>query len=101
MLENLYEFEKLTSEEAQKRIKELNREILKHEILFIIFILIDVLDIVLTTIGFISFNILTVLRLCFGVYVCYKIYKYSEPYEIERFFLKLIFGKKNIKGKNN
>lgn len=94
MLENLYEFEKLTSEEAQKRIKKLNSEIRKHEILFILFILIIITDVVLTTVGFISFNILTVLRLCFGVYVCYKIYKYSEPYEIERFFLKLIFGEK-------
>jgi hypothetical protein len=88
------DIENITPDGAQKRIKELNREILKHEILFIIFILIDVLDIVLTTIGFISFNILTVIRLCFGVYVCYKIYKYSESYEIERFFLKLIFGDK-------
>ena len=88
------DIENITPDDAQKRIKELNREILKHEILFIIFILIDVLDIVLTTIGFISFNILTVIRLCFGVYVCYKIYKYSESYEIERFFLKLIFGDK-------
>lgn len=94
MLDILKNLENITPEDAQKRIKELNREIFMHEVLFIIFILIDVVDIILTAVGFISFNILTVLRLCFGAYVCYKIYKYSEPYEIERFFLNLIFGKK-------
>jgi len=94
MLDVLKNLENMTPAAAQKRIKELNRKIFMHEVLFVIFILIDVVDIVLTAFGFISFSILTILRICFGAYVCYKIYKYSEPYEIERFFLNLIFGKK-------
>lgn len=88
MFENL---EKMSKEDAQRRLKELNREIRKHEIIFLLFIILGILEIVLTIMGFISFGILPILMVLGSGLACYGIAKYSEPFELEKFFIKLIF----------
>jgi uncharacterized membrane protein HdeD (DUF308 family) len=90
MLENLKE---MSQEEAQKRIKELNREIRKHEIVFILFIVLGITNIVLTILGFISFNVISVLMVLGCVLACRGIFKFSESFEVEKYFIELIFGK--------
>jgi hypothetical protein len=55
MLENL---ENMSQQDAQEKLKKLNREIRKHEIAL----------------------------------ACYGIYKYSEPFELEKYLIELIYG---------
>lgn len=88
MLENL---EKMSKEDAQKRLKELNREIRKHEIAFLAFIAIAIVDIVLTIAGFMDFGVLTFLTVIGCALACYGIYRFSETSEVERSLIKLIF----------
>lgn len=88
MLENL---EKMSKEEAQERLKELNREIRKHEVVFILFVLIGITNIILTILGLISFGFLPVLTVIGCALACYGIYRFSETFEIERSLIKLIF----------
>jgi len=89
MLENL---EKMSKEDAQKRLKELNREIRKHEIAFLAFITIAIVDIVLTIAGFMDFGVLTFLTVIGCSLACYGIFKYSEPYEVEKSLIQLIIS---------
>lgn len=89
MFEN---FEKMSQQEAQQRLKELNREIRKHEIAFVLFIVLGMANIVLMILGFVSFGVISVLMVLGCGLACRGIFKYSEPFEIERYFIKLIFG---------
>jgi hypothetical protein len=89
MLENM---EKMSQQEAQQRLKELNREIRKHEIAFVLFIVMGVASIVLTIMGFIPFNVISVFIVLGCILACHGVFKYSEQFEIERYFIKLIFG---------
>jgi hypothetical protein len=43
--------------------------------------------------GFISFGILPILVFLGCGLVCHNIFKFSEPFELEKFFIELIFGK--------
>lgn len=89
MLENL---ENMSSQDAQKRIKELNCEIRKHEITFILFIILGITNIVLNVLGIIPFNSISVLTILGCGLASYGIYKYSEKFEAERYLINLIFG---------
>lgn len=93
MLEIIPKVENMSEEEARKRLKELNKEIRKHEIIFILFSFIGLLELILTIIGLFNLTILTIIIILGSVFICYKIFKYSEPYEIEKYFIELIFGK--------
>lgn len=90
MFENL---EKMSQEDAHKRLKELNREIRKHEIAFVLFIILGITNIVLTILGFISFNVISVLMVLGCILACCGIFKFSESFELEKYFIELIFGK--------
>jgi len=90
MLENL---ENMSQQEAQERLKKLNREIRKHEIAFLLFVVLGIADIILTIMGFIPFNGVSIMVILGCIFTCYKIYKYSEPFELEKFFIELIYGK--------
>lgn len=87
------DFDNMSNEDAQKRLKELNKEIRKHELVFLLFIFLIILEILLTSIGAIPFNILTVIIFLGSVLSCYGIFKYSEPYEMEKYLIEIIFGK--------
>lgn len=89
MLENV---ENLNQQEAQQRLKELNREIRKHEITFVLFIVLGITNIVLTILGIIPFGIISILMVLGCGLACRGIFKYSEPFEVEKYFIKLIFG---------
>ena len=89
MFENL---EKMSQEDAQRRLKELNREIRKHEIAFVLFIILGITNIVFTIVGLISFNVISVLMVLGCGLACYGIVKYSESFELEKYFIKLIYG---------
>jgi len=88
------EIKDMNQEDAEKRIKELNKEIRKHEVFFLFFIFISVLDIILTATKVIPFNVVTVIVVLGSILSSYGIYKYSEPYELEKYLIELIFGKK-------
>ena len=90
MFENL---EKMSQQDAQRRLKELHREIRKHEIAFVLFVVIGIAQIVLMIMGFISFGILPILVFLGCGLVCHNIFKFSESFELEKFFIELIFGK--------
>lgn len=90
MLENL---ESMSQQEAQERLKKLNREIRKHEIAFLLFIILGITNIVLTTMGFIPFSGISVIMIIGCAFACYGVYKYSEPFELEKYFIELIYGK--------
>lgn len=90
MLENL---ESMSQQEAQERLKKLNREIRKHEIAFLLFIILGITNIVLTIMGFIPFNGISVIMVMGCAFACYGVYKYSEPFELEKYFIELIYGK--------
>jgi hypothetical protein len=50
------------------------------------------MDIVLTIMGFIPFSVISVLTVLGCALACYGIYKYSEPFELEKYFIELIYG---------
>jgi len=89
MLENL---EKMSKDDAQKRLKKLKREILKHEIVFILFILIGVTNLTLMLTGFVSFGFLNIMVILGCALACYGIFKYSEPYEVEKALIQVIIS---------
>lgn len=89
MLENL---EKMSKKDAQKRLKELKKEILKHEIVFILFILIGVTNLTLMLTGFVSFGFVSIMVILGCALACYGIFKYSEPYEVEKSLIQLIIS---------
>lgn len=89
MLENM---EKMSQQEAQQRLKELNREIRKHEIAFVLFIVLGITNIVLTILGFVPFGVISILIVLGCGLACHGVFKYSESFEVERYFIKLIFG---------
>lgn len=93
ILENIPDFENMNKEDAHKRLKELKREIRKHELMFLLFITIGITNIFLMVLGYIPFETLSIATLAICIASCYGIFKYSEPYEIERYFIELIFGK--------
>jgi len=43
--------------------------------------------------GFIPFNGISVILVIGCAFACYGVYKYSEPFELEKFFIELIYGK--------
>ena len=83
----------MTKEEAMLRLKYLNREIRKHEIVFLLFIFLGILEIVLTITGIITFGVLSIAIVLGCCFACYGIFKYSEPFELEKYFIEIIFGK--------
>jgi heme/copper-type cytochrome/quinol oxidase subunit 4 len=83
----------MSQEDAQKRIKELNREIRKHEIAFVLFIILGIFQILLTVMGFISFGVLPIIVILGCGLACHGIFKFSESFEVEKYFIELIFGK--------
>lgn len=89
MLENL---EKMSKKEAQERLKELKKEIRKHEIVFMLFILIGVTNLTLMLTGFVLFGILNIMVILGCALACYGIYRYSEPYEVEKALIQVIIG---------
>lgn len=93
MLENIPDFENMSKEDAHKRLKELKREIRKYEFMFFLFITITIASIFLMVFGYIPFDTLSIATLAICIASCYGIFKHSEPYEIERYFIELIFGK--------
>lgn len=94
MLENL---EKMSKKEAQERLKELKKEIRKHEIVFMLFILIGVTNLTLMLTGFVLFGILNIMVILGCALACYGIYRYSEPYEVEKALIQVIIGLKDEK----
>jgi uncharacterized membrane protein SpoIIM required for sporulation len=83
----------MTKEEAMLRLEYLNREIRKHEIVFLLFIFLGILEIVLTITGIITFGVLSVVIVLGCCLACYGIFKYSEPFELEKYLIEIIFGK--------
>ena len=49
---------------------------------------------ILTATKVIPFNVVTVIVVVGSILSSYGIYKYSEPYELEKYLIELIFGKK-------
>lgn len=101
MLENLPDFENMTQKDAKKRLKVLNREIKKHELAFLLFVGIGIITIMLIIFKSIPFDTLSIATLAICIGCCYGIFKYSEPYELEKYFIELIFGKEKKKNKKN
>lgn len=93
MFKDLQDVSGMSKEEAQKRIKELNREIRKHEIAFVLFVVIGITQIVLSIIGLVPIGFVTLLTTLGCGLACIKIYLISEPFELEKYFIELIFGK--------
>jgi uncharacterized membrane protein SpoIIM required for sporulation len=83
----------MTKEEAMLRLKYLNREIRKQEIVFLLFIFLGILEIVLIIMGIITFGVLSIVIVLGCCFACYGIFKYSEPFELEKYFIEIIFGK--------
>ncbi len=97
MLDRLNDIGDMSKEDAMLRLKYLKREIRKHEIVFIVFLIIGIIEIVLLSIGYVIFGIIPITIIVGSIFMCYKIYKFSEPYEIEKYFIELIFGNGDIK----
>ena len=76
MLEIISKIENMSEEEARKRLKELNKEIRKHEIIFILSSFIGLLELILTIIGLLDLTILTIIIILGSVFICYKIFKF-------------------------
>jgi len=91
------DFKNMSEEKAMKRLKYLNKEIRKHEIVFLIFVCIGILNTVLTFANVFNFSLVTLFVPLYSIYICYKIFKFSEPYEIEKYYIEIIF-KENKKG---
>lgn len=86
------DFEKLNQEQAIQRLKEIKREIRKHEFVFLIFVAIAIITIVLIALGKIPFETITILTLAICIASCYGIFKYSEPYEAKKQLIELIIA---------
>ena len=84
-------FENMSREEAMERLKELKKEIRKHELVFLIFVAIAITTIILMVLGKIPFETLSIATLAICIACCYGIFKYSEPYEIEKSLIELIY----------
>ena len=84
-------FENMSRKEAMERLKELKKEIRKHELVFLIFVAIAVTTIILMVLGKIPFETLSIATLAICIACCYGIFKYSEPYEIEKSLIELIY----------
>jgi len=85
------DFKKLDQEQAMQRLKEIKQEIRKHELVFLIFVAIAVTTIILIVLGKIPFETMSILTLAICIACCYGIFKYSEPYEIEKSLIELIY----------
>ena len=57
------DFEKLNQEQAMQQLKEIKREIRKHELVFLIFVAIAVTTIILIVLGKIPFETMSILTL--------------------------------------
>ena len=85
------DLQKLNQEQAMERLKEIKREIRKHELAFFVFVAIAITTIILISIGSIPFETLSIATLAICIASCYGIFKYSEPYEIEKSLIELIY----------
>ena len=85
------DFENMSREDAMKRLKQLNREIRKHELAFFVFTAIAITSIFLIASGHMPFGTLSIATLAICIACGYGIFKYSEPYEIEKKLIELIF----------
>ena len=85
------DFKKLDQEQAMQRLKEIKREIRKHELAFFVFVAIAITTIMLIATGSIPFETLSIATLAICIASCYGIFKYSEPYEIEKSLIELIY----------
>ena len=86
------DFEKLDQEQAIQQLKEIKREIRKHEFVFLIFVAIAVTTIILIVLGKIPFETMSILTLAICIASCYGIFKYSEPYETKKQLVELIIA---------
>ena len=86
------DFEKLDHEQAIQQLKEIKREIRKHEFVFLIFVAIAVTTIILIVLGKIPFETISILTLAICIASCYGIFKYSEPYETKKQLIQLIIA---------
>jgi len=86
------DFEKLNQEQAMQQLKEIKREIRKHELVFLIFVAIAVTTIILIVLGKIPFETMSILTLAICIASCYGIFKYSEPYETKKQLIELIIA---------
>lgn len=87
----LPDFENMSRKEAMERLKELKKEIRKHELVFLIFVAIAITTIILMVLGKIPFETLSIATLAICIACCYGIFKYSEPYEIEKSLIEIIY----------
>ena len=95
------DFQKLNQEQAIQRLKEIKREIRKHEFVFLIFVAIAVTTIILIVLGKIPFETMSILTLAICIASCYGIFKYSEPYETKKQLIELIIAFCNKDDKKN
>ena len=65
------ELQKLNQEQATQRLKEIKREIRKHEFVFLIFVAIAVTTIILIVLGKIPFETMSILTLAICIASCY------------------------------
>lgn len=86
------DFEKLDQEQAKQRLKEIKREIRKHELAFFVFVTIAITTIMLIATGSIPFETLSIATLAICIASCYSIFKYSEPYEAKKQLIELIIA---------
>lgn len=86
------DFKKLDQEQAMQQLKEIKREIRKHEFVFLIFVAIAVTTIILIVLGKIPFETMSILTLAICIASCYGIFKYSEPYETKKQLIELIIA---------
>ncbi len=84
-----------TKEQAKARIKELKKEIRKLEVAVIAIGLGILSLIILPIIGIISFNITLALTIVGGVLLIIKAFKDGEVFELEKFFLELVYKQSN------
>lgn len=87
----LPDFENMNHKQAMQRLKELKREIRKHELAFFVFVAIAITTIILIATGSIPFETLSIATLAICIACCYGIFKYSEPYELEKYLIELIY----------
>ena len=87
----LPDFENMSRKEAMERLKELKKEIRKHELVFFVFVAIAITTIMLIALGQIPFETISIATLAICIACCYGIFKYSEPYEIEKSLIELIY----------
>ena len=86
------DFENLDQEQLTQRLKEIKREIRKHELVFLIFVAIAITTIILIVLGKIPFETMSILTLAICISSCYGIFRYSEPYEAKKQLIQLIMA---------